>query len=135
MDGIKKELNVFRNLVDDTLYGTKQINIIAKKKYNMDKYDLGMAMACCTRNKIYNDFMDIIYLMKRNVSATIRTHRLEKRIKIHINQIRKLRQKDADKNANGLNVLLTWIKLTQIKQMALKNTNLIYKLITFSNLK
>jgi hypothetical protein len=134
MDGIKKELNIFRNLVDDTLYGTKQINIIAKKKYNMDKYDLGMAMACCTRNKIYNDFMDIIHFMKKDISAIERTYRLEKRIRIHINQIRKLRQKDAQKNADGLNVLLTWLKLTQIKQMSIKNTNLIYKCIT-SNLK
>jgi len=124
--GIKQELIIFRNLVDDTLYGTKHLREIAKRKYNLDKEDIGIAMACITRDKIYNDFLDIIYLMRKGKFPIERTMLLDKRIKIHINQIRKLKQANAEDNRKGLLTLLHWVKLTQIKQQAIKNPTKLY---------
>lgn len=123
---IRKELNVFRNLVDDTLYGAKQLNEVAKRKFYLEKTDIGKAMAHATRLKIYNDFMDIIYLMRKGDFPKERTLLLEKRIRIHSNQLKKLKEKNYIDNKRGLDTLLQWIKLTQIKQMSIKNPSYIY---------
>lgn len=123
---IKKELIVFRNLVDDTLYGAKQCNEVAKRKFMLDKTSIGLAVSNSTRLKIYNDFLDIIYLMRKGEFPQERTKLLDKRIKIHINQLKKLNQENVDENMKGLQTLIDWIKLTQIKQLAIKNPNYIY---------
>ena len=123
---IRKELNVFRNLVDDTLYGVKQLNEVAKRKFYLEKTDIGDAMAHATRLKIYNDLMDIIYLMRKGQFPIERTFLLEKRIRIHSNQLKKLKQKNYIDNKRGLDTLLQWVKLTQIKQMAINNPHYIY---------
>ena len=123
---IKQELIIFRNLVDDTLYGTKHLREIAKRKYNLDKGDIGTAVACATRDKIYNDFLDIIYLMRKGEFPIERTMLLDKRIKIHINQIKMLKQPNAEDNRKGLLTLLHWVKLTQIKQQTIKDPSKFY---------
>ncbi len=125
----KKELIAFRNIVDDTLYGAKALNIVAKRKYNLGKEKLGIAMACATRNKIYNDIIDIIYFMRKDLDVISRTVRLEKRIKIHINQMKKLQQANIKDNSKGLWILLHWLKLTQLKQIATKDPDKLYKFL------
>jgi len=126
MSEIKKDLIAFRNIVDDTLYGVKQINEVNKRKFMLDKASLGSAVAYSTRNKIYNDILDIIYLMRKGEFPVERTMLLTKRINIHINQIKKLEPNTYEKNKCGLDTLINWIKLTQIKQQALKNPSRIY---------
>lgn len=126
---IKKELVAFRNIVDETLYGVKQINETNKKRFMADKIPLGLAVSNATRNKIYNDLLDIIYLMRKGEFPYERTELLDKRVKIHISQIKKLNIQNFEENKKGLVSLIDWIKLTQIKQLAINNPDYIYKLI------
>jgi len=126
MSDIKKELVAFRNIVDDTLYGVKQISEVNKRKFMLDKASLGSAVAYSTRNKIYNDILDIIYLMRKGEFPVERTILLTKRINIHLNQLKKLEPSTYEKNKCGLDTLINWIKLTQIKQQSIKNPTKIY---------
>jgi len=126
MSDIKKELVAFRNIVDDTLYGVKQISEVNKRKFMLDKASLGSAVAYSTRNKIYNDILDIIYLMRRGEFPVERTILLTKRISIHLNQLKKLEPSTYEKNKRGLDTMINWIKLTQIKQQSIKNPTKIY---------
>ena len=129
MESIKSEINFFRNLVDDTLYGSKQLNEVAKRKFMMDKGSLGEALSRSLRNKIYNHFMNIIYQMKKGKIPKEETMLLSKRISIHVKQIKKLNQASYEDNKKGLETLLHWVKLTQIKILAIKNPTKIYDII------
>jgi len=127
MNSINRQLIGFRNVVDNVLYGCKYVAEVNKRKFMLDKASIGSAVAYATRNKIYNDFLDIIYIMRKKGFPKERIILLEKRIRIHSNQIKKLDPSNYIDNKNGLTTLLNWVKITQIKLLAVTDPKFAYE--------
>lgn len=107
----KKQINDFRDTVDDIMYGIDKINEVNKRKFLLDRESLGVAMASSTRNKIYNLIVDSIFLLKKDKNIKENLQKLERKIDIHINQLKKLEQTNVKENRLVFNNFLEWLYL------------------------
>lgn len=117
---LRGELVNMRNIVDDTLYGCKQMAEVEKRKFNMGTDNLGKAMATATRYKIYRDFMDAIYALRTRKPAIKFILSAIKRTKIHVNQLKKLGDSNWKDTSKTFAIFIEWLQLAQLRVLALK---------------
>lgn len=108
-------LITLRNIVDENFHGMKQLKLKLMKE---DKITLKLVSAT-TREKIYNHFMDAIYKLRKNDCVLQDLKMLKKRIKVHLNQLKLLKETKFEIHKNLLNStydLLYLISYNQIKR-------------------
>jgi len=116
---LRGELVNMRNIVDDTLYGCKQMAEVEKRKFNMGADNLGKAMATATRYKIYRDILDAIYALRNKKHAIRFILSAIKRTKIHVNQLKKLGESNWKDTGKTFGIFIEWLQLAQLRMLRL----------------
>jgi hypothetical protein len=117
MDLVNKRLNILRNMVDDILFGIQQKHHKYKKD-SKGEVDLKL-VTYCTRLKIYNNIMDLIYRIKKDLPVDNLFRLLKKRIKVHTNQLRLLEQSNTDENKSTLMTIYNTLRLIMVQKVKL----------------
>jgi hypothetical protein len=100
--------NSLMNLVDEGLYPKNQL----RGEINLAR------MSYLVRNKIYDNIVEIITLIKKYKSIAEQFYLLKKRMSIHINQLKKLNIKNWETHKNYFLMLIEAI--FQLKKISMK---------------
>jgi len=107
----RDDLEPFISATDNIFHGISQ-----RRRDEYKKGEITLHLVCLTtREKISNAILTILLSLKKRVFLADKFERLQRQIRVHINQLRILKQPNIQDNLKFLNAIIHIIKINRDK--------------------
>ena len=107
----RDDIEPFISATDNVFHGITKRRIDEYKKGEITLH----LVALTTREKIYNAILAILLSLKKRVFLADKFERLQRQVRVHINQLRLLKQPNIEENLKFLNAIIHIIKMNKDK--------------------